>query len=880
MNARSLVAPAWLLASVVFLSANTSAETWMDDFSVVGPVGDRYEPAWEDIPTGVGRYYAPEDGYKQRTSLIRDYFTEGVIEVQTAAIEPAYLNEDFPEFGGTGLVIKSRDDEFIRLRIGPYGQIQIQGHVAGKPFEIQDIPFELAFEKVYRLKAELREGHLKCWVDGELKIDAPCPISTEPGRTGLFCESRCWFDNYRVTGTVPPPDRDPPLTGTPVLETVHARFRAEHPDPVEIISPQGTIEFYLRNTGDGPAELASIDLFGKPIDFTTRKGPVVWYEQRPWRIAPGDLGQVIIRMRGLPQGMGELVMADPAAQPLYRFSMHWKGGVSRDLNVPFTGRPEPFQINLLTFGPNLRTLHIYLQNNDPGERNLDRVLVNGQDVTAHAVFGVPVLRDRIVPLRVDLPDPLPDGREVTVLVTSKSGGQAGHCLRAIPSRTLLQVCVFSQWTGKEVVVGPRADWIEDMANHCVNAVSVVGKYFDHLPRLKEMGIWAGGFGSFVNGYGGWGRSWDKPGNSEIVACWMDEVDKRTPFELFEAYQAMRREERERGKQPPFHSSNLMIAHNSGANNFLEIADGVIHGYGWAENYGRDFGRYQGMAHREFRRARRPFLPYLRNAEIYPHVDPETRVVSVMDEPWLRCMSPEEERWQYYGLLLQGAKGVQHWGYSSARDKTGYGGDSFRLGLGGAGTGRIWHYEIDPKIVEMLQAVWDEVGRCNAEWRAIEHLIAVSDVSDHARVTQCEPALNHEGRPAAAASSLLAGLDAIVVVALNHHLEKRSQSSIEPSTFHPVEATIEIAVPAWLQPVDVFRVSHDGLSDVACEGDGNVLRYAKTLHINDLVVITGRDGMKDVVARKLAAMQENLQRAYTSRPVHTDAPSPYEEGEVF
>ena len=49
--------------------------------------------------------------------------------------------------------------------------------------------------------------------------------------------------------------------------------------------------------------------------------------------------------------MGELVMADPAAQPLYRFSMHWKGGVSRDLNVPFTGRPEPFQINLLTFGP-------------------------------------------------------------------------------------------------------------------------------------------------------------------------------------------------------------------------------------------------------------------------------------------------------------------------------------------------------------------------------------------------------------------------------------------------------------------------------------------------------------------------------------------------
>ena len=43
---------------------------------------------------------------------------------------------------------------------------------------------------------------------------------------------------------------------------------------------------------------------------------------------------------------------------------------------------------------------------------------------------------------------------------------------------------------------------------------------------------------------------------------------------------------------------------------------------------------------------------------------------------------------------------------------------------------------------------------------------------------------------------------------------------------------------------------------------------------------GREGMKEVIAEKLKAMQENLRKAYTLEAVHTDAPSPYEEGEVF
>ena len=111
---------------------------WIDNFSVIGPVTGRYTPPWQDVPTAAGRYYSIKNGHKKQESLIRDYFTEGVIEVDTEAIEPAPVGMNFPNFGGTGLVIKSNDNEVVRLRVGPYEQIQLTGHVGGKPFAFPD----------------------------------------------------------------------------------------------------------------------------------------------------------------------------------------------------------------------------------------------------------------------------------------------------------------------------------------------------------------------------------------------------------------------------------------------------------------------------------------------------------------------------------------------------------------------------------------------------------------------------------------------------------------------------------------------------------------------------------------------------------------------
>ena len=175
---------------------------------------------------------------------------------------------------------------------------------------------------------------------------------------------------------------------------------------------------------------------------------------------------------------------------------------------------------------------------------------------------------------------------------------------------------------------------------------------------------------------------------------------------------------------------------------------------------------------------------------------------------------------------------------------------------------------------MLQVTWDEIGRCNAEWRAIEDLIAVSDVSDRAQVAECDPATGPDGRTAASASALLAGLDGMVVVVLNQNVNRTSLNNTEPSQFTPTEVTVE--VPSWLDPADTFRVSHEGLTDLAPERlSKQVLRFRGTLKVNDLIVIGG-PGMKHEIARKLDRMPSLLKQARAVQPTHTDDASPYKD----
>jgi hypothetical protein len=418
---------------------------WLDDFSVVGPVGERYSPAWKDITAGRGQYFSPSESWSQRESLISKRFTEGTIEVTTGFDKKIKVG-DVAQFASSGLVIKSIGDNVLRLRFGAYDTVQLKGVVGGKEIE-QVKPFPVKINRGYRLKVVLKEGRLTIWIDDKKYFDLNCPISTEPGKTGLYCESPSWFDNYKVTGVVVDPFSKEALVGTPKLEPVSVRFRADLPRKQELFSTHGAIELYVRNVGDCPAELESISLNGRLIEVEGQRDPVAWYEQRPIRINPGEVGLVLMRMRGLPEKMGDIVMRDPSARPAFYVTANWNNGASRKFKVPFNGQVEPFQVNFMSFSQDLKSMWVYLQNNDWIHNDkkvpikLRKVLVNGKDVTSRTVFGEKTLTDNIVPLAIKLDEPLPLRRDVTVLVQSLDGRWTGHNLRAISSRTIMQTCM-------------------------------------------------------------------------------------------------------------------------------------------------------------------------------------------------------------------------------------------------------------------------------------------------------------------------------------------------------------------------------------------------------------------------------------------------------
>ena len=82
------------------------------------------------------------------------------------------------------------------------------------------------------------------------------------------------------------------------------------------------------------------------------------------------------------------------------------------------------------------------------------------------------------------------------------------------------------------------------------------------------------------------------------------------------------------------------------------------------------------------------------------------------------------------------------------------------------------------------------------------------------------------------------------------------------------------VPSWLDPADTFRVSHEGLTDLAPERlSKQVLRFRGTVRVNDLIVIGG-PGMKHEIARKLDHMHALLKQARAAQPTHTGDESPY------
>ena len=221
----------------------------------------------------------------------------------------------------------------------------------------------------------------------------------------------------------------------------------------------------------------------------------------------------------------------------------------------------------------------------------------------------------------------------------------------------------------------------------------------------------------------------------------------------------------------------------------------------------------------------------------------------------------------YGSLIQGAKGIMHWNYGAGIrrppnwfSKTQW---AIRASMGGPlGKGNKPHgYEIPAAIAEELQRAWDEIGRINVELRAIGPLVAVSDVSNLARVAAARPKLSPAGEPSAEAAALVSGLDSIVLIVLNHNLKTNWTGDADRGieSYDPVDVDVELRVPPWLEPKHTFRVRYSGVQGLSPkrQADRLLFRFPK-LEVSEVVVVTMRDDLMALMDQTVRTLRARLE----------------------
>lgn len=848
-----------LLALVIMLPAMAQDGTWVADF-------DAGAEGWATVGGSSrwraqgGRYVFDEPGWGRHMTVAPVLMADGAIVVRATPLAESAAHG----WASFGVVVKYADSaHFVAVRFGAYDGVSVYA-IGGGERQITSIgALEAEIGRTYEARLEVEGDQLRVFLDGEQLKPIAIGWAGESGRVGLYTETPMACEHFQVEGAMTPSTTTAEqIEGTPRTSVEFSTFQPDPLTPGEAIPVRGQLHIYLRNDGDGPAVLDDVSVDGRACDELMEAGLLEWLDQHPHAILPGEVGRVTLRTTGVPTERALALMQERAP---------WEAQVElRHLKAePATCRAElgpdsePLRINMLTFSDDLRTVTAYLQatGGPEGGFTLEAISVNGRDLTERARFASRRVGAEVVPVRVTLDEPLTGGRHATVTVRTAEGLSCGHCLRAFPSDFPLQVCLFEQ---------VRADSIEDIANHCFTDVAPRAPEF--VPQMQEHGLRMFSFGGGLPAI----MRWWRPEYPPVTAFWLDERDEHPVVDTIRVLDEAHAFYRPEGRYIPRQMINLVGPWSGTGMAFMDIMDVVCHAYGMAgAANGRDFPLLETLPWRELRAGRRPWWPYFRSAEIAVAVDPEARRVLEPSAQTGRVIEPQQERMMTFGCLQLGAKGICHWAYGvQGGDRPVYYLDvpGLRLSMGAIPwpTSRtVRGYEVPEEICRALKDTWDEIGRINAELQTIGPWVADSDPSPIARVARSEPAESVTGGPAAQASALVSGLDTVILVALNLNLDAdwtgREAEGIR--SYEPVNATVELRLPEWIEPREVFSVSWRGIESVEPTRDGDALLFdLPGLAIERVIVVTADPQVRAQMQQRLTAMQERLRAMEAHVPV--------------
>ena len=171
------------------------------------------------------------------------------------------------------------------VRAGPYGNITFGQFVLAE--------FQPEIGRTYEVVLEIKDGKLTATIDDKVMGTVEMTNPEPTGFVGLYTENPAVFDDFEVSGKFQlDPLKRTPLTGEPNLKLEFTEWMPTPKRPYEAFSLTGSIYLYYRNTGTGPAEIESLSVGGDPITLDKLPPWIGFYRQRPFRIEPGEVGQL------------------------------------------------------------------------------------------------------------------------------------------------------------------------------------------------------------------------------------------------------------------------------------------------------------------------------------------------------------------------------------------------------------------------------------------------------------------------------------------------------------------------------------------------------------------------------------------------------------
>ena len=388
------------------------------------------------------------DGWARYTTLAPVAVVDGSIEGTAVPVAKSAQGR-----GVFGAVVKWIDAaNWVAVRYGEYGGVGALVTVDGK-LKVKGIcKFSAMLGQSYRFKVEVTGGRVVAYCDGKRLGEVDVGFEGRAGRPGLYTEAPAAFDDVRITGAQPLVAKArKPVEGKAVLELEFAAFRPTVRTADVWVPGQGAAYLYVRNRGTAPAEPRHLLVDGVDADLIPES--VAWFRQRPYVLKPGGVAEIVVRFSVLPPKLGLALLEGPQTMPSVPITVEPWAGKALNVQVPVTDEVDPLQINYIGFDKLLRRVFVYVQQNAPRTAQPARVLhlsqlsVNGLDVTARSRFGHREVGEAVVPIVVDLPEPLREGQPAVVCVGTREGVQAGHAVRAFPGQFHIQVTLLASRRG-------------------------------------------------------------------------------------------------------------------------------------------------------------------------------------------------------------------------------------------------------------------------------------------------------------------------------------------------------------------------------------------------------------------------------------------------